>query len=82
MAGPFGPVPSPSKTSTATLKRHLDGVLRFVKPPITNGVADQKRIESGQSERNDYDVSSTLTMAARIEIVLESLFRISMSDSH
>jgi hypothetical protein len=31
---------------------------------------------------NDYDVSSTLTMPARIEIVLESLFRISMSASH
>jgi len=60
----------PVKDVAATLK------------PITNGVADQKRIESGQSERNDYDVSSTLTMPARIEIVLESLFRISMSDSH
>jgi hypothetical protein len=30
----------------------------------------------------DYDVSNTLRMPAKIEIVLESLFRISMPDSH
>lgn len=28
------------KKVAATLKRHLDGVLRFVKYPITNGVAE------------------------------------------
>lgn len=30
----------PVKKVAATLKRHLDGVLRFVKHPITNGVAE------------------------------------------
>jgi transposase len=30
----------PVKRVAATLKRHLDGVLRFVKHPITNGVAE------------------------------------------
>jgi transposase len=30
----------PVKQVAATLKRHLDGVLRFVKHPITNGVAE------------------------------------------
>jgi transposase len=30
----------PLKEVAATLKRHLDGVLRFVKYPITNGVAE------------------------------------------
>jgi transposase len=30
----------PVKAVAATLKRHLDGVLRFVKHPITNGVAE------------------------------------------
>ena len=30
----------PVKTVAATLKRHLAGVLRFVKHPITNGVAE------------------------------------------
>lgn len=30
----------PVKQAAATLKRHLDGVLRFVKHPITNGVAE------------------------------------------
>jgi transposase len=30
----------PLKEVAATLKRHLDGVLRFVKHPITNGVAE------------------------------------------
>lgn len=30
----------PVKNVAATLKRHLDGVLRFVKHPITNGVAE------------------------------------------
>lgn len=30
----------PVKTVAAMLKRHLDGVLRFVKHPITNGVAE------------------------------------------
>jgi transposase len=28
------------KQVAATLKRHLDGVLRFVNHPITNGVAE------------------------------------------
>lgn len=31
---------APVKDVAATLKRHLDGVLRFVKHPITNGVAE------------------------------------------
>jgi transposase len=31
---------APVKNVAATLKRHLDGVLRFVKHPITNGVAE------------------------------------------
>jgi transposase len=30
----------PVKKVAATLKRHLDGVLRFVNHPITNGVAE------------------------------------------
>jgi len=30
----------PIRAAAATLKRHLDGVLRFVKHPITNGVAE------------------------------------------
>jgi transposase len=33
----------PVKKVAASLRRHLDGVLRFVKHPITNGVAEGTR---------------------------------------
>jgi hypothetical protein len=49
-AGRSDPAWSPSKKVAGTLKRHLDGVLRFVKHPITNGVAEglkQTRESSG-----------------------------------
>jgi hypothetical protein len=42
----------------------------------------RRRPQSRRAPGSDYDVSNTLRMPAKIEIVLESLFRISMPDSH
>src|SRR5207244_12296697 len=41
----------PVKQVAATLKRHLDGVLRFVKHPITNGVAEGLNSKDRKSTR-------------------------------
>ena len=53
------------KQVAATLKRHLDGVLRFVKHPITNGVAEglNSKIMSNQRKAGGFRNPSNFTTA-------------------
>lgn len=55
----------PVKKVAATLKRHLDGVLRFVKHPITNGVAEglNSKIMSIKRKAGGFRNASNFTTA-------------------
>ena len=55
----------PVKDVAATLKRHLDGVLRFVKHPITNGVAEglNSKIMSSKRKAGGFRNPSNFTTA-------------------
>ena len=55
----------PVKTVAATLKRHLDGGLRFVKHPITNGVAEglKSKIRSIKRSAGGFRSPSNFTTA-------------------
>src|SRR5207302_4283744 len=55
----------PVKKVAGTLKRHLDGVLRFVKHPITNGVAEglNSKIMSIKRKAGGFRNASNFTTA-------------------
>jgi transposase len=66
----------PVKQVAATLKRHLDGVLRFVQHPITNGVAEglNSKIMSIKRKAGDFRNPANFTTAIDFHCVSLDLY--------